>query len=142
MFKKLSPALVAISLVAVAQPALAQDATHNMIVGSTTENSVTGQAGPIWTYAPGNRKVTVEGQRTLRKNVKKGMYCSITGTRTGDWSTGIKNGTINEIACESRAEAKEVRDLRRAQALEDWLFWVSVPKTDKGCTTAGPGCQD
>ena len=67
MFKKLSPALVAISLVAVAQPALAQDATHNMIVGSTTENSVTGQAGPIWTYAPGNRKVTVEGQRTLRK---------------------------------------------------------------------------
>ena len=128
MFKKLSSALVAISLVAVAQPALAQDAAHNMTIESTTDNTVTGGKGHTWTYARGKIKVTVEGQRTLRNQLKKGMWCTIIGTRTGDWSTGTKNGNINEIACESRAESEETRALRRDQAAEAWLYYFGYEK--------------
>ena len=129
MFKKLSPALVAISLVAVAQPALAQDAAHNMTIESTTENSVTGTKKHTWTYALGKRiKVTVEGQRTLRNQLKKGMWCTIIGTRTGDWSTGIKNGTINEIACESRAESEETRAITKGEAADAWLYYFGYEK--------------
>ena len=106
MFKKLSPALVAISLVAVAQPALAQDVQdvkHGMTIYSKTDNTVVGKRGSTWTYAAGDRKVTVSGVKTTSDRVDILMYCTITGTPTGDLSTWqasrIKNGIIKEISC-------------------------------------------
>ena len=104
MFKKLSPALVAISLVAVAQPALGQGSGHKCItIESKTENSVTGTKGSTWTYAPG-AAVLLAGKRAHKDEVKIGMFCMVFGPRTSVSSFNgkqIKNGTIEEIQCHS-----------------------------------------
>ena len=109
MFKKLSSALVAISLVAVAQPALAQDVTVEMGIFSKTDNSVmsknyrTGWPGMTWTFLPGSI-VTVDGKKADKTQVTIGMVCKITGTRTGYFDNNVKpNGNINTMDC------KEIR---------------------------------
>ena len=104
MFKKLSPALVAISLVAVAQPALAQDVNFFMLIYDKTENTVTGKHGNIWTYAPGDRKVTVNGKKATSDQVGILMSCTIVGTPVG-WDTGILGGIIKEISCVDTPDA-------------------------------------
>ena len=86
MFKKLSPALVAISLVAVAQPALAGSGwvpqRKCMTIESKTDNSVTGGGGSTWTYSP-VAKVIVEGKEADKTQVQVGMFCIILGKLKG-----------------------------------------------------------
>ena len=94
MFKKLSSALVAISLVAVAQPALGRD-MKCLAVASKTDHSVSGRKGNTWTYASG-AEVTVEGKEADKTQVQVGMHCSIIGARS---STNINDGTIDSISC-------------------------------------------
>ena len=94
MFKKLSPALVAISLVAVAQPALAKRACFT--VNSITPKAIYG--GPQnfeWEFWPSDKpapdwmhsKVSVNGKEAHKTKANVGMFCTIIGTRTGVWYT-------------------------------------------------------
>ena len=105
MFKKLSPALVAISLVAVAQPALAQNHSFEMAIASKTDNSVSarntrgGRLGMKWTFLPGSI-VTVDGKKADKTQVTIGMVCKITGTRTSVMDITLRSdGNIDTIDC-------------------------------------------
>ena len=114
MFKKLSAALFAISLVAVAQPASAQ-ANWNVVAGSplaivsvtlrtaTTPASVTGQGGFVWSFnglpngSPGTVEefgATLNGKAVFPKALGPGMRCEVNGRLTSQSS-----GVITKIAC-------------------------------------------
>ena len=93
MFKKLSPALVAISLVAVAQPALAvppfgpgsSGKANKIIIASKTGDTLTATDGREWIYEENlqiSKYYTYEGEGRSEPmsfaDLKVGMRCSIT----------------------------------------------------------------
>ena len=93
MFKKLSVALVAMSLVAVAQPAVAQSVTKTgtiafISVGSgmpgSTPSTMKIANDQYWTFieAPGQPAtvIFIKGKNATVKDLKVGMVCGYTGT--------------------------------------------------------------
>ena len=120
MFKPLSAAIVALSLVAVAQPASAQISlarplpTPSPIAApvtgfsltiaavtlrtATAPASVTGRAGVVWSFngsgTVAGAGATLNGTPVAPAALKVGMTCLIDGTKTGDLT-----GLITKIAC-------------------------------------------
>ena len=113
MFKKLSSAFVAISLVAVAQPALAKRACFT--VNSITPKAIYG--GPQnfeWEFWPSDKpapdwmhsEVSVNGKEADKTQVKVGMYCDVKASENGGIVYANANGgTIAIATCASGAPA-------------------------------------
>jgi hypothetical protein len=104
MVKKLSAALIAMSLVVVAQSASAQQAVSDQAVtlaavtlkSGTVNASVTLLNGVVWSFnGSSNIGLTLDGAAAVPSKLKAGMACTLSGKRTG--STGV----ISTMSCKS-----------------------------------------
>lgn len=110
MFKKLSAALVALSLVAVSQPAVSQTSPKSIILGqlivnvpNTKPSVVDLGSGMSWTFTNvGNNPAaipTLDGVAVTPSDLKKGMECSVTGIQIGSGKFPLN--AVTSMACKS-----------------------------------------
>jgi len=110
MLKKLSAAFVAMSLIVVTHPALAQASPKRIILGQlivnvpNTKPSVVDSGGGLqWTFTNvGNNPAaipTLDGIAVTPRDLKKGMECSVTGIQIGSGKFPVN--AITSLACKS-----------------------------------------